>query len=164
MNMNVGKTNFLAEPGKQEIVMSRTFDAPRELVYRLWTDPAMLPEWWGPAAMTTIVDRMEVRKGGVWRYIQRDGQGNEYAHSGVYHAAVAPERLVQTYEFEGMPGSVGLVTVAFAEQPDGRTKLIETTLYPSTEVRDGVLHSGMTGGAAELTDRFAALLTKLQAE
>jgi uncharacterized protein YndB with AHSA1/START domain len=155
------KTNIIAEPGKQEIVITRIFDAPRELVFKTFTDPTFIPEWWGPRNHTTIVDKMDVRKGGIWRYILRDNNGIEYAHNGVYHESVSPDRLVNTYEFEGMPG-VGLVIVTFEEQPGGQTKLTETSLYPSLEVRDVVLQSGMAEGATQLMDRFAELLAKLQ--
>jgi len=155
----MSKTSIVAEPNKQEIIISRTFEAPRELVFQMWTDPAYIPEWWGPSIMTTIVDSLDAKKGGIWRYIQRDPAGNEYAHNGVFHEVSSPERLVQTYEFEGVP-AVGLVTVTFEELGGGRTKLTETSLYPSVEIRDGVLQSGMSEGVIELMDRFAALLAK----
>ncbi|WP_276352673.1 SRPBCC domain-containing protein [Cohnella caldifontis] len=112
--------------------------------------------------MATTVDRMEVRKGGVWRYVQREANGYEHAHNGVYHEVASPGRLVNTYEYEGYPGSVGLVTTTFEELPGGKTKFTELTLYPSVEVRDGVLQSGMTEGAMELMDRLEEVLAKLQ--
>lgn len=155
----MNKTSIVAEPNKQEIIISRIFEAPRDLVFRMWTDAAYLPEWWGPSVITTVVDSLDPKKGGVWRYVQRDPAGNEYAHNGVFHEVAAPERLVHTYEFEGVP-SVGLVTVTFEELQGGRTHLTETSLYPSVEIRDGVLQSGMSEGAIELMDRFATLLAK----
>lgn len=81
----MSKTSIVAEPNKQEVIISRTFEAPRELVFRMWTDAAYIPEWWGPSIMTTIVDSLEAKKGGIWRYVQRDPAGNEYAHNGVFH-------------------------------------------------------------------------------
>ncbi len=108
--------------------------------------------------MTTTVDRMEVRKGGVWRFVQRERDGTEHAHNGVYHEVTACERLVNTYEYEGFPGAVALVTTTFEEMPGGGTKLTETTLYPSAEAREGVLQSGMTEGARELFDRLEAFM------
>jgi uncharacterized protein YndB with AHSA1/START domain len=104
---------------------------------------------------------MDVRKGGIWRYINRDNNSNEYAFNGVYHEISSPERLVNTFEFEGVP-SVGLITTTFEEQPGGKTLLTEISLYPSIEVRDGVLQSGMSEGAIELMDRFEELLAKFQ--
>lgn len=158
----MSKTQIIAEPGKQEIIITRVFDAPRALVFKAYTDPSTLPQWWGPARLTTTVDKMDVRKGGIWRYVQHDASGNEYAFNGVYHESLSPERLINTFEFEGAPGNVGLVTATFEEQSDGKTKLTEQSLYPSVKVRDMVLQSGMEAGAAELMDRFAALLATLQ--
>ncbi|MDG0790552.1 SRPBCC family protein [Cohnella ginsengisoli] len=153
----MSKTTIIAEPNKQEVIVHRTFEAPRELVSRMWIDPAFIPEWWGPSVMTTTVDSLEAARGGIWRFISRDPAGNEYAYNGVYHEVTLPERLVHTYEFEGID-AVALVTVTFESLPGGRTKLTETTLYPSIRIRDGALQSGMTEGMLELFDRFAALL------
>jgi Uncharacterized conserved protein len=158
----MSKLSVVAEPGKQEIVLTRVFDAPRELVFRTYTDPSTISEWWGPSSMTTTVDRMEVRKGGVWRFVQQESNGMVHAHNGVYHEVAAGERLVNTYEYEGFPGAVALVTTTFEDLPDGRTKFTEVTLYPSPEAREGVLQSGMTEGARELFDRLEAFLAKLQ--
>ncbi|TJY44300.1 ATPase [Cohnella pontilimi] len=160
----MSKTSVIAEQGKQEIVITRIFDAPRDLVFRTYTNPATVPDWWGPRNLKTTVDRMEVEKGGVWRYIHDDPDGNVHAHHGVYHEVAAPERIVNTYEYEGYPGSVGLVTTTFEELPGGKTKFTEVSLYPSVEVREGVLQSGMTEGAMELMDRLDELLAKLQSQ
>jgi uncharacterized protein YndB with AHSA1/START domain len=160
----MSKTSIIAEEGKQEIVITRIFDAPCDLVFRTYTNPATIPDWWGPRSMTTTVDRMELKKGGVWRYVQQESNGNVHAHNGVYHEVAVPERIVNTYEYEGFPGSVGHVTTTFEETPEGKTKLTEVTLYPSVEVREGVLQSGMTEGAKELMDRLDDLLIKLQSK
>jgi len=157
----MSKLSVIAEPGKQEIILSRIFDAPRDLVFRTFTDPSTISEWWGPASLTTTVDQMEVKKGGIWRFVQRESNGTLHAFNGVYHEVKAPEKLINTYEYEGFPGSVGLVTTIFEALPDGKTKLTEITLYPSVEARDGVLQSGMVEGARELTDRLEALLAKI---
>jgi uncharacterized protein YndB with AHSA1/START domain len=153
------KTNLIAEPGKQEIVMTRVFDAPRELVFKVYTDPKLIPQWWGPSSLTTTVDKMEVRQGGVWRFVQRDTDGNEYAFHGVYHESLPPKRLVSTFEFEGMPGHVLLETVTF-EDHDGNTKVTVASVFQSVEDRDGMLQSGMEEGAVETWDRLAELLAK----
>jgi uncharacterized protein YndB with AHSA1/START domain len=156
----MSKLTLTAEPGKYDIVMTRVFDAPRERVFRAYTDPELVPQWWGPRGVTTIVDEMDVRKGGRWRYIHRGADGTEYAFNGVYHEVVAPERLVYTFEFEPMPGHVLLETVTFEEQPDGTTKLIDASIFQSVADRDGMLSMGMEGGAAETMDRLADLLKK----
>lgn len=157
----MSKTQFRAEPGRQDMVVTRVYDAPRELVFKAYTDPNSVPQWWGPSFLTTTVDQMDVRQGGIWRYVQRDADGNEYAFRGVYHESLAPERLIYTFEFEGMPGHVLLETITFEEQPGGKTKLTELAVFQTQEDRDGMLQSGAEAGA-EMYDRFAELLAKLQ--
>ena len=153
-NMHVTVT-----PGTQDIIMTRVFDAPRELVFKTYTDPALIPQWWGPRGITTIVDKMEVKHGGIWRYIQRGTDGSEYAFRGVYHESLAPERLVYTFEFEPMPGHVCLETVKFEDQ-EGKTKVTVISVFQSVEDRDGMVQSGMEEGAVETWDRLAELLAK----
>ena len=157
----MAKTNLIAEPGKQAIVLTRVFDAPRELVFKTNMDPNLIPQWWGPKRLTTTVDKMDVRKGGVWRFVQRDVDGNAYAFNGVYHEIASPERLVYTFEFEGLPGHVLLETVTF-EEHDGQTKLTDKSIFQSVEDRDGMLMSGMEQGAVETMDLFAELLAKVR--
>lgn len=155
----MGKTTITAEPGKQEIVITRVFDAPRDLVFKTVTDPSLIPQWWGPAKYATVVDKMDVRPGGQWRFVQRDAEGNQWAFHGFYHEVVAPERVVQTFEFEGFPGHVSLETSRLEEQ-DGKTLMTNTAVYQSVEDRDGMVQSGMEGGARELMERLAALVEK----
>ncbi|MDB5079299.1 MAG: ATPase [Chloroflexi bacterium] len=155
----MSKINLIAEPGKQEIIITRVFNAPRELVFKTFTDPASIPNWWGPGYLTTTVDQMEVKFGGVWRYLQQEPDGSKYGFKGVYHDIVAPERLVYTFEFEGMPGHVMLETVTFEEQ-EGKTLLKEIAVFQSVEDRDGMLQSGMESGATESMDRLAELVEK----
>jgi uncharacterized protein YndB with AHSA1/START domain len=155
------KTNFIAEPGKQEVVITRVFNAPRVLVFKASTDPNLIPEWWGPKRLTTRIEKLEVRKGGVWRFVQRDAGGKEYAFHGVYHEVAPPARLVYTFEFEGTPGHVSLETVKFENQ-GRKTKLTETSVFQSVEDRDGMIATGMEAGALETMDRLADLLEKIK--
>jgi uncharacterized protein YndB with AHSA1/START domain len=155
----MAKSNLVAEPGKQEIIITSIIDAPRDLVFKAYTDPNAIPQWWGPRDLTTVVDQMEVRPGGVWRFVHRDAGGNEYGFHGVYHDVVSPERIISTFEFEGMPGHVLLSTMIFEEQ-DGKTKLTDASVFQSVEDRDGMLQSGMEGGASESMDRLEELLAK----
>ena len=155
----MGKMTLVAEPGQPVIVMTRTFDAPRALGYRAFTDPALIPRWWGPRRYTTTVDRMEVKMGGLWRFVQHGADG-EFAFRGVYHQTLAPERLVYTFEFEGMPGHIQLETVSL-EEHDSQTTVIDCVVFQSVEDRDGMLQTGMEDGAAESWDRFAELLKTL---
>ena len=155
----MAKSNLIAEPGKQEIIITSTVDAPRDLVFKAYTDPNAIPQWWGPRGLTTVVDQMDVRPGGIWRFVHRDADGNEYGFHGVYHDVVSPERIVSTFEFEGMPGHVLLATMTFEEQ-DGKTKLTDASVFQSVEDRDGMLQSGMEGGASESMDRLDEYLAK----
>ncbi len=153
------KTILVAEPGKQEASIIRIFDAPRERVWKAFTDPELMTRWWAPRRFAIIVDRMDVRPGGVWRIINRDSEGNEFGFHGVYHEVTSPERLVYTFEFEGMPGHVLLGIVTF-EDLDGRTKLTEKSVFETVGDRDGMLQSGMEEGGPEIMDRLAELVEK----
>ena len=157
----MGKLNVVAEPGQLDIVMTREFAAPRELVFKAFTDPTLVPKWWGPAEYTTTVDKMDVKMGGVWRYVQRGPEGDEHGFRGVYHEISAPERIVFTFEWEGMPGHILLETVTFTER-DGKTLITDTSVFQSQEDRDGMLQSGMESGANDSWDRLEALLPALQ--
>ncbi len=157
----MSKSTLIAEPGSHEIVMSRIFNAPRELVFKVMTDPKHVPQWWGPKAYTTIVDKMEVKAGGLWRYVQRGQDRSEFAFHGVYHSIVAPERIVDTFEFEGMPGHVLMETLTLEAQPDGKTKLTVSSVFQSVADRDGMLQSGMESGSNESYDRLDELLAKI---
>ena len=152
-------TEIVVEPGSHDIVIKRVFDAPRELVYRVMTDPALVGRWWGPGVLTTEVDVMEVRHGGRWRYVQRDPDGNEYAFRGVYHE-VGPERIIQTFEWEGLPGHVSLDSLTL-EESGGRTTYLGVSVFQSVEDRDGMVASGMEGGLREGMLRLEALLREL---
>jgi uncharacterized protein YndB with AHSA1/START domain len=154
------QTTITAEPGKQEIVITREFDAPRTLVFKAISDPTLVSQWWGPRYLSTEVDKMDMRPGGQWRFIQRDAQGNAYAFHGVYHEVLAPERVIDTFEFEGLPekGHVTLETIRFEELPGGRTRLIAQSVFQSVADRDGMLQSGAEEGVNETYDRLAELL------
>lgn len=147
-------------PSDREIGMSRVFDAPRELVWEAYTDPKHVANWWGQRNSTTIVDKMDVRPGGEWRYIQRAPDGTEYAFRGEYREIVPPEKLVSTFEFEGMPGQVVVDSATFEEQ-NGKTTITVVSTFDSKEARDGMLQSGMEEGANESWDRLAELLATL---
>ncbi len=159
LELEQGQTGIIAEPGRQEIVITRFFDAPRMSVFRAYADPWLISEWWGPKRYSTIVENMDVRPGGIWRFINRDAEGNEYAFHGVYHAVRPPEKLVYTFEFEGMPGHAALETVSF-EEIDGKTRMTSRSVYQSVEDRDEMLREGMEEGVAETMDRLAELLAK----
>jgi len=161
---NHNKTNIIAEPGKQEIVITREFDAPRELVFKAFTDPELYIQWLGPRDLTMTLETFEPKSGGSWRYIHRDKVGNEYAFHGVNHEVTAPERIIGTFEFEGLPepGHVMLETARFEALPGARTRLTVQSVFQSVEDRDGMLQSGMEEGMNDSYARLDELMEKIQ--
>lgn len=155
------KTSIAAPPGEPTIVITRFFEAPADLVFRAYTDPKAIPQWWGPSFLTTVVDQMDVRIGGKWRFVQHDAEGNEYAFRGEYLEIDPPRRMVQTFEFEGMPGSVSVETATLEEQ-DGGTLVTVRSVFDTVEERDGMVQSGMEEGATETWERLADYVAGLK--
>ena len=150
-------TATVTTPTDREIHIERMFDAPRDRVFAAFTDPKLIPEWWGPS---TVVDQMDVRPGGSWRFVFHNADGSERAFRGTYREVTPPERIVQTFEMEGMPGNGHVETFAFEDLGD-RTKLKTTLLFDTTEERDGLLAHGGERGANESYARLDALLARL---
>lgn len=159
----MAKTEITAEPGIPQIVMTREFDAPRDLLFRAYTDPELLVRWLGPRDLAMRVDTYEVRDGGRWRYVQIDADGNEYGFHGVFHGTPSPDGIVQTFEFEGVPGHVALDTATFVER-GGRTLVRRVSSFQSVEDRDGMVASGMERGVHDSDERLTELLARLQAK
>jgi uncharacterized protein YndB with AHSA1/START domain len=147
---------------EREIVITRVFDASPEFLLKAYTDRNLIPQWWGPKRLITTVIKMDVRPGGIWRFIQRDSDGNEYLFNGMYHEIMAPTRLVYTFEFEGMPGHVTVETVTFEEEHSGKTRLTSKSFFQTVEDRDMMLNLRVGGGAAESMDRLSELLKYLK--
>jgi uncharacterized protein YndB with AHSA1/START domain len=151
------RTADVSTPTDRTIRIERVFDAPRDRVFAVYTDPELIPEWWGPRSTTTVVERMDVEPGGGWRFLVRDADGSETAFRGTYREISAPERIVQTFEWEGMPGHVSVETAEFQDLGD-RTKVVTTSTFHTPEERDGMLHSGMEKGMNETFERLDELL------
>jgi uncharacterized protein YndB with AHSA1/START domain len=148
-------------PTDREIVLTRVFDAPRDLVYDAFTKPELLKRWFGPRGFSLTVCEVDLRVGGDWRFVLRGPDGKEMGMRGVYRELAPPERSVHTESYDDYPGE-SLVTAVFTEQA-GKTTLTATILYPSQMVRDIVIQSGMEHGAAESYDRLAELLASRSA-
>jgi uncharacterized protein YndB with AHSA1/START domain len=145
----------------REIVSERIFDAPRERVFAAFVDPEAVAQWWGPRGGTTIVDQMDPRPGGLWRFVYRnDSDGEEVAFRGVYREVTPPERLAQTFEYEPMPGHISVDISTFEDLGDGRTKVTTLSQFHTPEERDGMIDSGMERGMGETYDRLEELLAK----
>jgi uncharacterized protein YndB with AHSA1/START domain len=153
-------TATVTTPTDREIHIERVFDAPRDLVFATYTDPELIPEWWGPRGTSAVVDEMDVRAGGSWRFVIRDADGSETAFRGTYREVSPPERVVQTFEWEGMPGHVSVETVTFEDLGD-RTKVTTTSLFHTTAERDGMLASGMERGLNETYSRLDEVLARV---
>ena len=154
---NTPGTSVITTPTDREIRVERVFDAPRDRVYAAYTDPELIPQWWGRRNSTTVVDRMDVRTGGDWRFVSQASDGSEVAFRGTYREVTPPERIVQTFEWEGMPGYVSVETATFEDLGD-RTKVTTTSIFHTAEERDGMLSSGMEHGMNETYARLDELL------
>ncbi len=153
---------FVAEPGKQDVTIVREFDAPRELVFKAFTDPALYVKWLGPRGYTMKLEKFEPRSGGSWRYIHKNPEGMEFGFHGVYHEVHPPELLIDTFEFEGLPerGHVSLEAARFEELPDDRTRLTIHSVFLSVADRDGQVSSGMEAGLNDSMERLTELLAE----
>ena len=149
-------------PSDQEIRMTRLFNAPRQLVFEAMTKPEHVKRWWGclGEGYSVPVCEIDLRPGGRWRFVNRHPKG-EAAFHGEYQEITPPSRLVFTEIFEEFPDSVSVVTADFAEE-QGKTRLTATVRYPSLEVREMVLQSGMAHGAGISYDRLEDLVAELQ--
>jgi len=156
------ETLQVATPSDREIAMTRVFDAPRRLVFDAWTKPELLRRWLGVrAGWTMVVCEVDLKVGGGFRFVLRGPDGRDMGMRGVYREIVPPERSVHMESYDDYPGE-SQVTAVFVEQ-DGKTTLNATVLYPSREVRDAVIKSGMEHGAAESYDKLAELLASAEA-
>jgi uncharacterized protein YndB with AHSA1/START domain len=157
----MAETTIVAEAGSHQIEVRREFEAPRELVFRAYAEPRLLEQWLGPRRLSMEVETYEFRHGGAWRYVNRDGDGNEFGFRGVFHGTPSVEGgIVQTFEFEGVPGHVSLDTATF-EDVGGRTLVRWTSVFQSVADRDAIIEAGMEGGVREGMDRLSELLPRL---
>ena len=156
------KNEHATEPLHAELTLTRVFDAPRELVFEVWTDPAHLARWWGPAMFTTSECRADARPGGELYIVMRSPQGDEYPLKGVYQEVLRPERLVFTsIALDGTGGVLleGLTTVTFTEHRGKTEVTVHTAMTGKTPAATGPL-AGMEPGWQQTLDRLGAYLIK----
>lgn len=144
-----------------ELLLTREFDAPRELVFKAMTDPALLSRWWGPRKYRTVVDELDARPGGKWRMRNIGADGGEHAFRGEFREVVPSERVVWTFEYEPLPGHVSVETMTLSER-DGRTLLTVRDQFSSKEDLEGMVNSGMESGARESYERLDELIAELK--
>ena len=162
--MSKNKTTITAEPGKQEVFITREFDAPRELVFRAYTDPEIYAQWLGPNGLQTWFEVFEPVSGGKYKFVQKDKDGNEFSFHGVTHEVLLNERIIGTFEFDGLPesGHVVLETTQFEALPENRTRVSSHSVFQSVADRDGMVQSGMEHGVVEGYERLDDILEKLR--
>jgi uncharacterized protein YndB with AHSA1/START domain len=148
------KTKVTIEPGRHDLTTVREFDASREMVFKAFTDPEIIVKWMSPKRLKMKMLKFEPRTGGSYRYVHADESGNEFIFRGVVHELKAPELIIQTFEFEGIPGHVALETARFESLPGNRTRLVNLTVFQTIEDRDGMVQSGMEGGMNEAYDQL----------
>jgi uncharacterized protein YndB with AHSA1/START domain len=156
----MSKTQIDAPAGVPFVDITREFDDPLELVRRAWTDPDLVKQWLGPRKYEMVIERWEPRAGGAYRYIHRDEAGNEFGFHGVFHSS-DPDNMVQTFEFEGVPGHVSLDKLALEDIGGGRTRAQIHSVYQSLEDRDGIVQAGMGDGVNEGFERLDELLATM---
>jgi uncharacterized protein YndB with AHSA1/START domain len=153
-------TTFDVPEGLPYVDITREFNAPRDLIHRAYTDPELVPQWLGPRGYTMELEKWEPRDGGAWRYVQTDPTGEKWGFHGVFHGPQTPDQMIQTFEFEGVPGHVSFSELRL-EEKDGKTTARTHVVFMSLEDRDGMVQSGMEFGVVEGYERLDELVGKL---
>lgn len=159
---STGAASASAGTADRELVFTRVFDAPRELVWTAWTDPRHVGEWWGPRGFTTTTHEMDVRPGGVWRFVMHGPDGTDYPNRIVYTEVMRPERLAYDHGDDDGTDDVSFqVTVTFADE-GGRTRLTMRMRFASAEeLRRVVEEFGAVEGANQTLDRLGEYLARM---
>ena len=154
-----GKTHAMTTPTDRTIRVERVFDAPREKVWRAHLEADLVAQWWG-RGRPTIVEKLEVQRGGYWRFVVPGDHGPQ-GFGGRFREVKPMERFAWSFEWDGMPGHVGIETYEFTDLGDGKTRLVCTSLFHTADERDGLLSSPMEVGITESYSALDALLARL---
>lgn len=157
-------TKLTVEPGKQELFIEREFDAPKALVFQTFNEPELIAQWLHPDNMDIQIEKYDGKTGGAYRFLNTDTSGQTYAFNGTLHEVTAPERIIRTFEFEGLPepGHVVLEFLTFEAMPGNRTKILIQSVFKSVADRDGMVQSGMESGMNEGFAKLEKLLETLK--
>ena len=150
---------IVTTPTDRVLQVERVFDAPRERVFAMFTDPELIPRWWGPRGVTTVVDRMDVCPGGAWRFVVRHPDGRENAFRGEFREITPPELVVQTFEWEGLPGAITVDSTRFEDLGE-RTRMTVTSVFDAPQDLQAALASDMERGMNEMYARLDEALAK----
>jgi len=156
-------TKIDAIPGRQEILITREINAPREQVFKAFTDTRLYSQWIGPRELKTTLITFEPKAGGKYRYVQKDKNGRQFALHGVYHEVKSPEMIIETFENEGLheKGHAALGKVNFESLPGNRTMIVDREIFLTVEDRDGMLQADMTRGVNESYERLDELMESI---
>ena len=146
-------------PSDREIRVERVFNAPREKVWRAYTQPELLAQWWG-RGNKLIVEKYELERGGHWRFVEHGPEG-VHGFEGRFREVTPMDRIVMTFEWDGMPGHVSVDAATFEDLGDGRTRVVSTSIFHTTEERDGMMGSGMEVGMTQSYEALERLLATL---
>lgn len=149
----------ITTPTDREIHIERIFNAPRDRVWKAMTDPKLIAQWWG-RGNKLVIEKFELERGGHWRFVEH-GPDGVHGFEGRFREVTPPERVVQTFEWDGMPAYVIIETAVLEDLGDGRTRFVNTSLFHTTDERDGFLQSGMEDGLNESYAALDRLLAKL---
>ena len=149
----------LTRTSDRELHVERIFNAPRDRVWKAMTDPSLLAQWWG-RGNKLVVEKHELKKGGHWRVVEHSS-GQAHGFEGRFAEIVAPTKIVQTFEWDGMPGHVSLETMQLEDLGDGRTKLVVDSIFMTAEDCQGMMSSGMEGGMNESYDALDRVLAAM---
>ncbi|HEX3849747.1 MAG TPA: SRPBCC family protein [Polyangiaceae bacterium] len=150
---------LISTPSEREVRIERIFNASRERVWKALTDPKLVALWWG-RGNKLVIERMEVERGGHWRFVEHTSHGT-FGFEGRYREVKPMERVVRSFEWDGMPAHVAIETATLEDLGDGRTKLVSISLFHTMEERDGMLQSGMEGGVQQSYEALDKLLASL---
>ena len=154
--MTKNKTEIKAEPGKQELTITREFNASREIVFRAFTEPELVAQWLGPRILVTKIEAYDAKTTGNYRFTQFAPDGARHVFNGVFHLVVQPEFIIRTFEYEGLPerGHVSLETVRLKAIAEQRTLAVTHCVFQTIADRDGIIAAGMERGVLESYDRL----------
>jgi uncharacterized protein YndB with AHSA1/START domain len=150
---------LLSTPSEREVTTERVFSAPRARVVAAFTEPELIARWWGLRSTRTIVDQLDLRPGGAWRFVELGEDGSKHGFRGIYREVSLPDRLVYSFEWEGMPGHVVIDTVSFEDLGD-QTRVSVHSLFHTPQERDWMLDSGMERGLNESYESLDGLLAE----
>lgn len=150
----MSKTNFDIDRENLEVKITRVFDASPERMWQAHTDPEQIVQWWDK----TVIDKFELKVGGIWRFVSTDDTGKEHAFSGVFKELDEPKKIVRTFEYEPFPGHEMVESVVFEPQADGKTKQLTLSKYQNLDDLNGMVGMGMEDGAGAGLDRLAELV------